>query len=78
MIELMINAQLIRVIEGTTVAAALTLAQQCNSRLSVTGQVREPFCGMGVCQECRVSIDGKRVLSCQTLCRQGMKVESIA
>jgi succinate dehydrogenase/fumarate reductase-like Fe-S protein len=31
---------------------------------------------MGVCQECRVSIDGQRRLACQTLCRDGMQVET--
>ncbi|MFH3710192.1 2Fe-2S iron-sulfur cluster-binding protein, partial [Acinetobacter baumannii] len=35
-----------------------------------------PFCGMGVCQECRVNINGLRVLACQTLCQQDMKVET--
>jgi aerobic-type carbon monoxide dehydrogenase small subunit (CoxS/CutS family) len=30
---------------------------------------------MGVCQECRVTVDGRaHVLSCQTLCRDGMQV----
>ncbi|HCI6741169.1 TPA: (2Fe-2S)-binding protein, partial [Klebsiella variicola subsp. variicola] len=37
--------------------------------------LRAPFCGMGVCQECRVTVDGLRVLACQTLCRAGMQIE---
>ncbi|MEX0495839.1 2Fe-2S iron-sulfur cluster-binding protein [Raoultella terrigena] len=36
---------------------------------------RAPFCGMGVCQECRVTANGRRVLACQTLCLPGMNIE---
>ena len=61
-------------IEGTSVAAALAQAKSY-SRLSVC-EKRTPFCGMGVCQECRVNINGLRVLACQTLCQQDMKVET--
>lgn len=75
MIQLFINEQPISVIEGTTVAAALAQAKSL-SRLSVTGEARTPFCGMGVCQECRIKIKGLRVLACQTLCQDGMKVET--
>jgi succinate dehydrogenase/fumarate reductase-like Fe-S protein len=34
------------------------------------------LCGMGICQECRVTIDGLRRLACQTQCRDGMQVQS--
>jgi aerobic-type carbon monoxide dehydrogenase small subunit (CoxS/CutS family) len=39
-------------------------------------QPRAPFCGMGVCQECRVLIDGRRRLACQAVCAEGMRVET--
>lgn len=74
--ELLLDGQPLKVDEGTTVAAALLLGGDGSSRTSVSGQRRAPFCGMGVCQECRVSIDGQRRLACQTLCRDGMRVES--
>ena len=32
--------------------------------------------GMGVCQECRVLVDGRRRLACQTVCIEGMRVET--
>lgn len=54
MIQLFINGQSVSVIEGTSVAAALAQAKSY-SRLSVCGEKRTPFCGMGVCQECRVN-----------------------
>lgn len=74
--ELSIDGQTLRVVDGTTVAAALMSAGDHCSRTSVSGQRRAPLCGMGICQECRVSIDGLRRLACQTLCRDGMRVET--
>lgn len=74
--ELILDGRPLRVAEGTTVAAALVLGGDGSSRTSVGGQRRAPVCGMGVCQECRVTIDGQRRLACQTLCRDGMRVES--
>jgi aerobic-type carbon monoxide dehydrogenase small subunit (CoxS/CutS family) len=51
------------------------LAGSSALRRSVSGELRGPLCGMGVCFECRVAIDGRRhVRSCQLLCREGMEV----
>lgn len=76
--ELTLNGRALRVAEGTSVAAALALAGDGCTRTSVSDQRRAPLCGMGICQECRVSIDGRRRLACQTLCRDGMQVETRA
>lgn len=74
--DLILDGQPFRVADGTTVAAALALGGDGCSRTSVTGQRRAPLCGMGICQECRVSINGRRCLACQTLCRDGMHIET--
>ncbi|SDT26128.1 2Fe-2S iron-sulfur cluster binding domain-containing protein [Pseudomonas asplenii] len=74
--ELTLDGRALRVAEGTTVAAALALGGDGCSRTSVSDQRRAPLCGMGICQECRVSIDGYRRLACQTLCQDGMRVET--
>jgi D-hydroxyproline dehydrogenase subunit gamma len=74
--ELILDGRPLQVAPGTTVAAALMLGGDGTSRTSVSGQRRAPVCGMGICQECRVTIDGQRRLACQTLCRDGMRVES--
>lgn len=74
--ELMLDGRRLQVSEGTSVAAALALGGDGCNRTSVTGQRRAPVCGMGICQECRVTIDGRRRLACQTLCRDGMQVET--
>jgi predicted molibdopterin-dependent oxidoreductase YjgC len=74
--ELLIDGRPLQVASGTSVAAALARSGDGCSRTAVSGQRRAPFCGMGVCQECRVQIDGQRRLACQTLCRDGMQVET--
>ena len=75
MIKLTVNNREITVREGTTVAAAL-LESGCELfRRSVTGEPRGPLCGMGVCFECRVTIDGiMHQRSCNVLVRDGMEV----
>lgn len=74
--DLHLDGRPLSVAPGTTVAAALALGGDGSARTSVSGQRRAPLCGMGVCQECRVTIDGLRRLACQTLCRDGMHVET--
>ncbi len=44
-----------------------------------TGAARGGFCGMGVCQECRVTVDGRPdQRACMTEVREGMEVETDA
>lgn len=60
---------------GVTVAAALMNAG-LPIRTSVAGEARAALCGMGVCQECRVSIDGRPFQrSCMIVVAPGMMVE---
>ena len=77
MIELFIDRRPLRVAVGTSVAAALALGGDGCSRRGRRRR-RAPFCGMGACQECRVLIDGRRRLACQTVCQSGMRVETQA
>ncbi|GLX15820.1 MULTISPECIES: (2Fe-2S)-binding protein [Pseudomonadaceae] len=74
--DLHLDGRPLSVAPGTTVAAALALGGDGSARTSVIGQRRAPLCGMGICQECRVTVDGMRRLACQTLCRDGMQVET--
>ncbi|MGY4815652.1 2Fe-2S iron-sulfur cluster-binding protein [Pseudomonas chlororaphis subsp. piscium] len=70
-----LDRQALTVGDGLSVAAAIANSGDPYTRTSCTGQPRAPFCGMGICQECRMTIDGRRQLACQTLCREGMHVE---
>lgn len=75
-VNLHINGQPASVPAGCSVAAALAIAGNGTTRISVSGQARAPLCGMGICQECRVSINGVRRLACQTTCSADMRVET--
>lgn len=77
MINLRINNQAVSVEDGTTVAAAIIAGGTGIFRRSVGGSPRGPLCGIGVCFECRVTIDGVRhQRSCNMQARDGMEVET--
>ncbi|MBI3286382.1 MAG: (2Fe-2S)-binding protein [Burkholderiales bacterium] len=72
-----IDGVALRVDTQLTVVAALALAGRLQTRLSLAGEARFAVCGMGVCHECRVSIDGQpQRLACQTYCRDGMQIST--
>ena len=78
-IGLTVNGKPVRVVPGATAAAAVALAGETMIRRSVRGEPRGPLCGMGICFECRVTIDGApHCRSCQTLCRPGMEIRTDA
>ncbi|HSZ17846.1 MAG TPA: (2Fe-2S)-binding protein [Terracidiphilus sp.] len=73
-IGLTVNGERVRVRAGTTVAAAM-LSRGAPCRTSLCGEPRAPLCGMGICMECRASVDGKlHARTCQTLAREGMEI----
>lgn len=76
-IALTINGESLHVPAGSTVAAAVLIAQTATFRRSVSGEARAPLCGMGICYECRVTIDGQaHARSCQIVCAEGMEVQT--
>ena len=75
LITLTINDTPIEVADGTTVGAAIACAGLTVFRSSVSGEPRGPLCGMGICFECRVRIDGiEHQRSCVVLAADGMEV----
>lgn len=63
--------------QTTVVAAVFRRYGVRGTRTSVSGQPRAAFCGMGICQECRMTIDDRaHVLACQTICRDGMRIRT--
>jgi D-hydroxyproline dehydrogenase subunit gamma len=76
---LRINGRPVQVAVGTMVSAAVAAAGESQFRRSVTGEPRGPLCGMGICFECRVTIDGREhCRSCQIPCAEGMEVRTNA
>jgi predicted molibdopterin-dependent oxidoreductase YjgC len=62
---------------GQTVAAALLAAGRLTWNLSHTGEPRGVFCGMGVCYDCLVTVNGMPdSRACMTPAAPGMRVET--
>jgi Uncharacterized anaerobic dehydrogenase len=76
-VRLIVNGVTVTMPAGSMVSAAIMKTGVVAFRRSVTGEVRGPLCGMGICFECRVTIDGEtHCRSCQTVCRNGMDVRT--
>jgi sarcosine oxidase subunit alpha len=77
-IEVTVNGLGVRVAVGTTAAAAVISAGAA-CRRSLMGESRAPLCGMGVCFECRATVDGvQHTRTCQVVCRNGMVITTDA
>jgi NADPH-dependent 2,4-dienoyl-CoA reductase/sulfur reductase-like enzyme len=65
----------IRTLTGQSLLAALIAAGEKICRVSAAGAGRGMFCGMGVCQECIVEIEGAgSQRACMTIAQDGMVV----
>jgi glycine/D-amino acid oxidase-like deaminating enzyme len=63
--------------EGQSLAAALLTAGQARLATAPDGAPRGVWCGIGMCHECLVSVDGiAAVRACLCTARDGMRVES--
>ena len=68
----------LRCAAGTTVAAALLDAGVLAFRRSVSGEARAPLCGMGICYECRVTVDGVPLRrACLVPVSDGLRVSTV-
>ncbi len=77
MVNLRIDGRAVAVPDGCMVSAAVALAGATKFRRSVSGEPRAPLCGMGICFECRVTINGRaHCKSCQIGCEPGMEIRT--
>ena len=78
-VTIRVNGTPTTVAAGTSVAVAVFVAGQTSCRESVSHTPRGPVCGMGICAECRVTIDGEpHRRSCLICCVDGMEVTTHA
>ena len=65
-------------VDGTTVLGALWGAGvRSLHRTAKTGEPRGFLCGIGICFDCLVTVDGQRsVRACMTRVTEGMRVET--
>ncbi|GAA1327143.1 (2Fe-2S)-binding protein [Actinocatenispora thailandica] len=62
---------------GESLAAALFAAGARATRRTASGALRGPYCNMGVCFECLVTVDGvPAIRSCTLPVRAGIRVET--
>ncbi|HET7373849.1 MAG TPA: FAD-dependent oxidoreductase [Gemmatimonadaceae bacterium] len=74
-VEIQVDGTRVETEPDITVAAALLNANVVGFRTSVRGEPRAPLCGMGVCYECRVTIDGvAHQRACMRVVAPGMRV----
>jgi len=75
-ITIVIDGSPVLVPSGTIVAVAVAIAGRA-CRTSVMGEPRGPLCGMGICFECRVRINGiPHRRACQVFSEPGMDVRT--
>lgn len=78
-VTIRLNGNEIRVASGTSVAAAILNDGITRFRTSISNEKRAPLCGIGVCFECRATVDGLRhARTCLIECRDGMVVQTDA
>ena len=77
-VELRVDGSIVTARTGETVAAAmLAVGLTCCRTTPVTGVPRGPFCMMGVCFECLVTIDGHASQqACLVTVAPGMQVDT--
>jgi predicted molibdopterin-dependent oxidoreductase YjgC len=74
-VAIVVDGETLRVRGGTSLAAALMGAGRLMLRRSPRSQKpRGAFCYMAACQECRLTVGGRRVLACIEPVREGMTV----
>ena len=75
---LSVDGEPLEALDGETLAAALVAAgRPVLRRTPGGGEARGLFCGMGVCFECLVQIDGRpNVQACLVRVAEGMRVET--
>ena len=75
-ITITLNGTPVRVPRGAVLSTAF-LATGTPCRISVSGEPRSAVCGMGICFECRATVDGvTHQRTCLMRCRDGMVVET--
>jgi aerobic-type carbon monoxide dehydrogenase small subunit (CoxS/CutS family) len=76
-IALTVNGERVEAFEGETVGAALLAAGRTGLRASRLGSPRGMYCGIGLCYECLVLVDGVSVRACMTPVRAGAVIEVV-
>lgn len=79
-VHVTVDGQELVALDGATLAGVLIQSEIWRTRTHlVTGEARGPFCGMGVCFECEVTVDGRpAVRACLVRVSDDMQVQTDA
>ena len=76
-LTLKFNGESFNVPKGISVAAALLTITNSIRSTPISGHKRGPYCMMGVCFDCLVSINGEQnQQSCMRIVEEGMEIEA--
>jgi len=74
-VSLVVDGERVEACRGENLHAALLAAGKRNLRNSATGQQRGVFCGMGICYECLVTVNGRpNQRACMTPVSEGLEI----
>ena len=75
--QIQFDGEILSAVHGQTIAEVLLANQKLIFRKTPKSIPRGPFCGMGVCYECRMIVDGvPNVRTCTTEATPGCRVET--
>ena len=75
-LEVVLDGRPVKAFAGETVAAVLIADEGLRARQTLGGAARGIYCGMGVCFDCLVVIDGiPNTRACMVLVADGMRIE---
>ena len=77
-LSILVDGEELTAYEGESLAAALLASGRRFTRWTAkSGEARGYFCGMGVCQDCLVTVDGlPNVRACMTPVKDRLRVET--
>jgi D-hydroxyproline dehydrogenase subunit gamma len=76
-VSITVDGSAVSVPDGMTLTAALLWAGvRAVGVNAVNGEPRGAFCGMGVCFECEITVNGRTVRACLTPAADGMAVHT--
>ena len=81
-IDIVVNGTAVSAYEGETLATALIASGTLIMSRDASGRPRSPFCNMGVCFDCMVTVEEsaglqtppRRVRACLTAVRPGLRI----
>jgi predicted molibdopterin-dependent oxidoreductase YjgC len=75
-VTVQVDGQPVLAYEGESVAAVLVAQEGLATRTTVSGAPRGIFCGMGVCYDCLVVVDGvPNTRACMTPVQTAMRID---